>query len=372
MKIKEIINYIEKWAPPGVAWDKDNVGLQIGSSESDVTGIFLCLELTANALKEAIKKQCNLIVTHHPLIFRPIKKLDFSKSQNSKLIKDIIQNNISVFSAHTNLDFTKDGVSFELAKVLGLKNIKFLDNEKENKSKVVVFVPADSVKNVADSIFNAGGGIIGEYQKCSFQSAGIGTFEGSDNSNPVVGKKNLFEKTTEIRLEVLVNKWNLNKVISAIKDSHPYEEPAFDIYSVQNINVNYGAGAIGCLDKSLSADQFLSHICSKLKIKNLVYTNGKSSKIKNVAVCGGSGSELLDKAMALKADAFITADIKYHTYHDAEKNILLIDAGHYETEIFSLNAVKEKLELFIKKNNNDVKVIKSAGSTNPRKFYNYV
>ncbi len=370
MIAETIINFIEKWAPPGAAWEKDNVGLQVGSTKREITNIFLCLELTEKSLNQAINKNCNFIFTHHPFIFKPLNKLNTHSDPKGKLIEKLIKNDITLYSAHTNLDFTTDGVSFELAKSLKLKNNRFLVNEKSNQFKLVVFVPEKSLENVADSLFNAGAGIIGEYEKCSFRLSGNGTFQGSENTNPVIGTKLNYENVNEVRLEVLVDSWKLNSVLSALHQSHPYEEPAFDIYPLNNDNVNFGFGVIGELSESKTPSEFLSHVCKSLKIQNLRYTNGTGKKIKKVAVCGGSGSELLQEAISHRADAFVTADLKYHTFQDGENRILFIDAGHYETEIPALNVVKRKLESLININGESVKVVQYSGSTNPVKFFN--
>lgn len=370
MTAEKIINFIEKWAPPGAAWEKDNVGLQVGSTKREVTNIFLCLELTEKSLEQAKKKNCNFIFTHHPFIFKPLNRLNTHSDPKGKLIEKLIKNDITLYSAHTNLDFTKDGVSFELAKSLKLKNNKFLVNEKSNQFKLVVFVPENNLETVSTSLFDAGAGIIGDYEKCSFKLNGSGTFKGSENTNPTVGEKLNFENVKEVRLEVLVDKWKLNTVISALYKSHTYEEPAFDIYTLNNDNINYGFGVIGDLNESRTPSEFLSHVCKSLKIQNLRYTNGTGKKIKKVAVCGGSGSDLLEKAIFHKADAFVTADLKYHTFQDAENRILFVDAGHYETEIPALNVVKRKLESFVKINGEALKVFKYSASTNPVKFFN--
>jgi dinuclear metal center YbgI/SA1388 family protein len=368
MKGSEIIKYLEKWSPKAIAWQKDNVGLQIGSEESEVKKIFLCLELTDDALREAIKKKCNFIITHHPLIFLPIKSLDFSHDKNSKLIQQIIKNDLTVYSAHTNLDFTKDGVSYQLAKALKLKKIKFLKHSDNNQFKLVCFVPVESVAKISQAIFEAGAGTIGDYEKCSYRVDGTGTFKGFENTNPVIGTALKFEEVKEIRLEAIVESWNLRSVISALLKNHPYEEPAFDVYPLSNENVNYGFGAIGELEAVMSIKSFLNEVRKRVN-PNFRYCEGKNNKIKTIAVCGGSGIELLPEALAKGADVFITADIKYHTFHEAERKILLIDAGHYETEIFSLTAIKDKLEKFfhIEKLKIEVEIINST--TNPVRYY---
>lgn len=255
MICKEITKYIEEWAPKEIAWQKDNVGLQVGILDRKIKNILLCLELTNEVIDDAIKKSCNLIVSHHPLLFNPLKKIDLQNDKNSKLIERLIKKNITLYSAHTNLDFTRDGVSFELAKVLKLKNIDFLTRAKSNQYKLVVFVPATSLEKVSDAIFEAGGGVIGEYSRCSFRTVGTGTFKGSDKTNPAVGIKGHDEKVEEIRLEVLLNSWDIKKVLSAILKAHPYEEVAYDIYPLENSG-NYGAGAIGELESFYTKDKF--------------------------------------------------------------------------------------------------------------------
>lgn len=366
----DLIKYLEELAPPGAAWENDNVGLQAGSGEVKLKNIFLCLELNEKALSKAINKKCNFIFTHHPLIFKPLKNLDTRNNPKAKLIQQALKHNITIYSAHTNLDFSKGGVSFELARTLKLKETTFLVNQESNRYKIVTFLPAKYVSKVSNALFNAGGGVIGEYSKCSFRSEGIGTFEGSSLTNPFVGNKQNFENAEETRLEIIVDSWKLKRVISALLDSHPYDEPAYDIYALKNQNKNYGFGVLGKLEKPMKTKEFFDHVQKSLKIDALKYSNGKSIRIKKVAVCGGSGSDLLHHAIASGADAFITADIKYHTYQDAENKIYLIDAGHYETEIFSLNGVKKMVEKFIKEKNSNLKVFKYSGSTNPVRIYN--
>lgn len=367
MLVKELIKNIEKWAPPGIAWDKDNIGLLIGDSESKVKNIMLSLEVSLKVVDDAIKKRCNLIITHHPLIFKPLKSISNSEA-NYEVIKKLIKNQINLYSAHTNLDFVKDGVSFQLAKKLGLNNIKFLKNLTSNQYKVVVFVPEEHIEKVANAMHQAGGGIIGEYSNCSFRLEGTGTFKGSVSSNPYIGIKDTLEFVKEVRLEMIVNSFDLNKVLQAMRNSHPYEEVAYDVYRLSNENVNFGIGAIGQLNKEMTTEEFLSFVKKSLSAKGLRYSVGKNDKIKNVAVCGGSGSELLDEAIKQGADAFITADVNYHKFQDALGNILLIDAGHYETEILIIDELENRILNFL--NKKKIKVYKFNGSTNPINFFN--
>jgi len=368
MTCGEIFKYIRSWAPEEIAWNKDNVGLQVGSAKRKVKNILLALDLNMKVIIEAVKKDCNIIITHHPLLFNPLRKIDTDQDNTSLLVEKLIKHDITLFSAHTNLDFTKDGVSFELAKTLKLKNIRFLSNIKSTKYKLIVFVPESHIEKVASAIFESGGGIIGEYSSCSFRTKGKGSFKGSEKTSPSLGKKLSYEKVEEIKLEVMIDSWKLDKILSAIRSVHPYEEIAYDVYPLNNENINYGIGAIGEFDNAMNAREFLNHVSKSLKINNFRYRAGKENKIKTVAVCGGSGSEVIPAAIKKGADALITADIKYHTFIDNEGKILLIDAGHYETEIFSLNEVNKRLTELIKKEKN--KVFRYNGSTNPVIFYN--
>ncbi len=366
MKCYDIIKFIEDWAHPGIAWDKDNVGLQVGSAENVLTNILLCLDVNERVVEEAVRKKCNLILSHHPLLFRAIKKIDTNSDKTSKTIQKLIKNNITLYSAHTNLDFTKDGVSFKLAERLKLEKINFLKNIESNQFKLAVFVPVSNVEEVAEAIYKAGGGIIGEYSYCSFRTIGTGTFKGSEKSNPAIGRKMKIEYTDEIKLEVLIDSFRSSKIISAMIDAHPYEEVAYDIYPLANQNINYGIGVIGKLPEPMSKKSFLEYVAKHLKIRIFRYSGGKKGNINAVAVCGGSGSDLLHFAVQKGADAFITADVKYHIFDEAN-NILLIDAGHYETEIFVLSEMEKKLKKFLSNKN---KVFRYSGTTNPVKFYN--
>ena len=368
MTCVEIFKYIENWAPTAIAWNKDNVGLQVGSAERKVKNILLSLDLNMKVVNEAIKKDCNLIITHHPLLFNPLRKIDTDRDNNSLLIEKLIKHDITLFSAHTNLDFTKDGVSFELAKTLKLKNIRFLTNLKSIQYKLIIFVPYSHLEKVANTIFENGGGIIGEYSHCGFRTKGEGSFKGSEKTSPSIGRKLNYEKVDETKLEVLIDSWKLKKILSAVRKIHPYEEIAYDVYPLNNEHTNYGVGAIGETNQPMNQYEFLNHISKCLRIKNFRYTKGNGNKLKTVAVCGGSGSEFIADALNEGADAYITADIKYHTFFDNEDKLLLIDAGHYETEIFSLNELNNRLIAFIKKNK--IKVFKYSKNANPVNFYN--
>lgn len=369
MLCKNVINYLESWAPKEIAWDRDNVGLQVGTESRRLKNILLSLDLTIKVVDEAINRNCNLIITHHPALFYPLNKIDTENDRTSKMIERLLKNNITFYSTHTNLDMAKGGVSFQLANKLKLQNLNFLRNLAGSQVKLVVFVPATHINQVADAIHNQGGGNIGEYSHCSFRIAGTGTFMGSVSSTPAIGKKCKLEKAEEIKLEILMDTFKLSKVISAMKNAHPYEEVAYDLYPLKNESVNYGMGVVGELSTPMTANNFLKHVTTSLKIKSLRYTNGAKQRIKKVAVCGGSGSDLIHDALKNQADAYVTADVKYHDYQDTEGKLLLIDAGHYETEIFCVDEIQKRLRKFLM-NNPKIKVFKYRGSTNPVIFFN--
>jgi dinuclear metal center YbgI/SA1388 family protein len=347
MQISELINFIESWAPKQISWNQDNVGLQIGSMDDTIKSILLTLDVTEPALQMAIKNSSNLIISHHPLIFTPIKNLNFSLKRD-QLIKNLINNNIILYSAHTNLDFVKEGVSFALAQKLGLKNIGFMENTSQTQYKFVTFVPETHIDAVLKSLSNAGAGIIGEYSQCSFLIDGKGTFQGSDISKPFLGQKGQLEKVHEIRLEMVFEKWKLNSIITALFASHPYEEPAYDIYPLENKNVNFGYGAFGNLSKKLETKEFVKLVKSTLDLPSVKWTNGKSKYIQKVGVCGGGGSDLIKTAISKNCEAFVTSDIKYHTFLDYADDITLIEVDHYYSEAVILEVLKNKLRNFIK------------------------
>jgi dinuclear metal center YbgI/SA1388 family protein len=343
MIVRDIQKIFEAWAPTEIAWEKDNIGLQVGSYDKQVQKILIALDPTDEVIDEAIKKNIDLIVTHHPLIFSPLKSVT-SDNHNSMLVYKLVQSGISLFSAHTNLDFTANGVSHALAKKLELQNVRPLKKSKDHFRKISVFVPSDYVDKITEAMAISGAGIIGDYEYCSFRTPGVGTFKGGKGSKPFIGTPGELEKVDEVRLEMIVPFWKVSDVVNNIRTAHPYEEPLFDIYPLQNEDSSFGAGAIGHFEEAASIKKFLQHIKDALDIKCLKFTEGNQDKIKTVAVCGGSGSNLLSFAISAKADAFITGDISYHVYQQAKDKILLIDAGHYETEAPIVESISTYLQ----------------------------
>jgi dinuclear metal center YbgI/SA1388 family protein len=338
VRVKDITAVMERWAPRDLAWEKDNVGLQVGSPEARVRRVLVGLDPTESLVHEAARKRADLIITHHPLLFTPLRNLNTSTAQG-RILAALIRSGRTLYSAHTNLDFAPGGTSFALGEVLGLRDMRFLAQQSRTYRKVVTFVPADAADAVAGAMAAAGGGTIGNYDACSFRTQGTGTFRGNARSSPRVGKRGRIEQVEEIRLEMLVDQRNLPAVLDAMRQTHPYEEVAYDVYPLENIHPGTGMGAIGVLRTPLSSAAFLRRVRTALHAGSLRYTHGRPARIRTVAVCGGAGRGLLQEAIASGADAFITADVHYHDYQDAAGHIVLIDAGHYETEIPVVNAI---------------------------------
>jgi dinuclear metal center YbgI/SA1388 family protein len=368
MTLRDIAGIIEEWAPRNIALENDNVGLQVGSANQRVRNILLALEVDRGVIREAKRKSIDLIITHHPLIFQPLQSLDTSEDV-ANFTHELIQRNISVYSAHTNLDFTRGGVSFALAERLGLQKTDFLLRRNHDMKKISVFVPPEHVEAVARAMAEAGAGIIGDYEKCSFRIEGIGTFQPRKGANPFLGQVGNLERVREVRLEMLVAGWRVPRVLAAMRKAHPYEEVAYDVYRLENEAADVGEGAIGELPRPATLREFLGKIRRNLGIRNLRYSGNPGARIKRVAVCGGSGGSLLPVAMREKADLFVTADVKYHTFHAAAGKIALIDAGHYETEYPVLQAVAHRLRAASTQKGNGVKVMIAKTKTNPIKYY---
>ncbi|MCI0706360.1 MAG: Nif3-like dinuclear metal center hexameric protein [Ignavibacteriae bacterium] len=367
MTIADIEHIIEAWAPKWIAWEKDNVGLQLGDRSRHVSKILVALDVTEKIVTEAIAQRAELIVSHHPLLFRPLKAVT-TTDETGKLVLKLAKSNIAVYSAHTNLDFTKHGVSFAFAEKFGLTNIRFLSPLKGLSSKIVVFVPQEHVERVADAMSDAGAGVIGEYSSCSYRISGTGTFRGSASTNPFIGTANKLETVEEVRLEMIAPRGAVNTIVSAMKTAHPYEEIAYDVYPLENDSTNYGMGAIGDLPNSMPLKSFLQLVKKSLKAEAVRYTAGAKQRVQKIAVCGGSGSDLLQTAVRANADAFVTADVKYHTYHSAEGTIALVDAGHWETEQVILEPLAKRLREAARHSKEQLTVRVTKFSTNPTHY----
>lgn len=333
LTIRDIISVIEDFAPLALQESFDNCGVQVGDVHKEAKGVLLTLDVTLEVIKEAIDKKCNLIIAHHPITLSGIKSLTGASLAEKILIK-AIENSITIYAAHTNMDSVKKGVSAVLANKIGLINQQILNPVTNQLVKIVTFVPHQQAEEVRQAMFKAGAGHIGDYDSCSYNLKGEGTFKGGDSTNPFAGKAGKLHTESEIRIETVAPSYLKNKVINAIIASHPYEEPAFDIYPLNNLWQTVGLGMVGDLKEEMNIGDFLKHLKKTTGTECIRHTQQASDTVKRVAVCGGSGSSLLKNAIAANADIFVTGDFKYHQFFDGINKIMIADIGHYESEQF--------------------------------------
>ena len=343
MQIAEIISFLESLAHPSLQEHYDNAGLITGNADWECKGIICSLDSTEDVIKEAVEKNCNLVIAHHPIIFGGLKKIN-GKNYVEKTIIAAIKNEIAIYAIHTNLDNISDGVSGKMAKMLGLQNLSILSTKENTLKKLFVFVPIKSSSEVRNAIFAAGGGQIGNYSECSFNSEGTGTFKAGRGSNPYVGDIGEQHQEKEIRIEVIFSSFLENKIITAMTAALPYEEVAYDIMDLSNSHPGTGAGIIGELAESMNEKSFLEHLKTIFGLKVIRHTALRNKPIKKVALCGGAGSFLISNVLRSSADIYITADIKYHEFFDANGRIVVADIGHYESEQFTIDLLQEILE----------------------------
>lgn len=367
MIISQLIEVLEEWAPRWAAMERDNVGLQIGDPQRRVSRVLVAFEVTPKVVEEALARKAELLITHHPLIFRPLSALTTS-DKVGKMVLKLSENKIALYSAHTNLDSAEGGVNFALAEALGLQNIRFLKPLSGTLAKIVVFVPEAHLDSVRNAMAQAGAGIIGKYSSCSFTVKGEGTFFASPSAHPYVGKQGKLERVNEMQLEMVVPRALVPQVVATMKDVHPYEEVAYDVLPVDTPNPNYGIGVLGELKKPESSTMFLKRIKRKLSASVIRYSTGYTSDIKRVALCGGAGSDLLWEAVRAKADALVTADVGYHLFHGLPDSFLLVDAGHWETEHLIVPVMANRLQQVVAQTNAPVKIYTSDVITNPIRF----
>lgn len=334
MLIKDVISEIENFAPPAYQESYDNSGLLVGNKDTKITGVLLSLDCVEEVIDEAIELKCNLIIAHHPIIFGGLKRLTGANYVERTVIK-AIQNNIAIYAAHTNLDNVKDGVNAKIAEKLGLTHLKILAPKKQLLKKLVTYVPATHHEKVRESLFEGGAGTIGNYDSCSFNIEGTGTFRGNENSNPFIGEKGKLSKENETRIEVIFEAINESRILRNLLANHPYEEVAFDVYPLENAYQNIGSGMTGEFEKAMSETDFLNLVKKAFHLKVVKHTSLLNKPIKKVAFCGGSGAFLIKAAINSGSDAYISADIKYHEFFDAESKILITDTGHFENEQFT-------------------------------------
>lgn len=343
LKVKDISGFLEQLAPLSSQESYDNCGLITGSHGQDVTGVLLSLDCTEEVVDEAISKGVNMIVAHHPIVFKGLKKLN-GKNYVERTIIKAIKNDIAIYAIHTNLDNYRFGVNHEIASRIGLINTKILAPKGDVLKKLIVFCPTENVSQLSKALFDAGAGHIGDYAECSFESEGKGGFLPGENTNPTLGKVGSREVVEETKLEVIISSHQEGRILKAMHLAHPYEEVAYDLIPLSNKNHFEGAGMIGELEKSMEVDQFLSHLKSTFDCGVIRHTKKHLKEIKKVAFCGGAGSFLLNHAKAQGADIYITGDFKYHEFFDAEEKIIIADIGHYESEQFTPNLIHDVMK----------------------------
>ena len=363
MKLQKIITILEEMAPTAYAEDFDNVGLLIGNPELETTGILVCHDVLENVVDEAIAKKCNLIVCFHPIIFSGLKKIT-GKNYVERVVLKAIKNDIAIYAVHTALDNHQDGVNKIFCDALGLVNTKILVPKQNFIRKLITFTTPENATEVRNALFDAGAGKIGNYENCSFNSQGIGTYMGNENSNPEVGERFEFVEGNEVKVEVTFEKHLESKILKAIFKSHLYEEVAYEIYDLQNAHQNIGLGMIGELKSEMNEKDFLLFVKNKMQTEAIRHSQFIGKPINKVAVLGGSGSFAIKNAIQAGADAFLTADLKYHQYYEAENQLLLADIGHFESERYT----KEYIVDYLRKKILNFAIILSEENTNPVKY----
>lgn len=364
MKIREIIDSLEQLAHPTLQEDYDNAGLLIGDKNNECTGALISLDVTEKVVEEAIARKCNLIISHHPLIFRGLKKIT-GDNYVSRTIISAIKNDIAVYAIHTNLDNVAHGVNSKIAEKLGMKNCHVLLPKEDQLKKLVTFSPVQNADVVRNALFAAGAGAIGKYSECSYNVSGEGTFKAGEGTNPFVGQQGERHTEPEIRIEVIFPTHIQAPLLSALKEAHPYEEVAYYIQPLDNMDKMTGSGLVGDLDQPISPGALLEELKHHFNLSVIRHTDFTSETIKRIAVCGGSGFFLLPNAIASGAQAYITSDIKYHDFFEAEGEILLADIGHFESEQFTVDLLSE----ILREKYPNFAVLKSETRTNPIRYF---
>jgi dinuclear metal center YbgI/SA1388 family protein len=364
MKITEIISHLETLASPAYQEDYDNSGLLTGNNNRECSGVLISLDVTEEVINEAITKKCNLVVAHHPIIFGGLKKIT-GKNYVEKTIIAAIKNDISIYAIHTNLDNVLHGVNAKMADKLGLINRKILLPKQSTLKKLYTFVPIGNFEKVRHAVFNAGGGNIGDYSEAGFSVQGEGSFKAGEKANPFVGEIGKRHYENEVKFETVFPAYLQPQVVAALIESHPYEEVVYDIMELANPNERIGSGIIGELQEETDEKTFLSKIKQSFLLTVIKYTRLLNKPVKKVAICGGAGSFLISKALAADADFFITSDIKYHEFFDADDKMVIADIGHFESEQFTIDLLHEVLL----KKFATFAVLKSETLTNPVRYF---
>lgn len=364
MTIHSITSHLESLAPLSLQEDYDNAGLLTGQFSDPCTGVICSLDVTDEVLEEAIHKKCNLIVAHHPVIFKGLKKLN-GNGLVERVIINAIRHGIAIYAIHTNLDNVEKGVNGRMAERLGLKQTKVLAPQSGSLRKLFTFVPHAHADQLRNALFEAGGGQIGQYAACSFNTEGTGTFLGAEGTNPFVGEPGKPHREAETRIEMVFPAWLEGRILDALRNNHPYEEVAFDIVPLSNPLPGVGAGMVGELPEPLSETDFLRLLKEKFGTPAIRHTALAGRSITRVAICGGAGSFLIPKALSSGAQAFVTSDLKYHEFFAADERLLLADIGHFESEQFTIDLLVEGLQ----KKFPTFAVLKTEVKTNPVHYF---
>jgi len=364
MKIADIIALLETIAPPSLQESYDNAGLLTGNATWACTGALCTLDATEEVINEAIERGCNLVIAHHPIIFGGLKKIT-GRNYVEKTIITAIKNDIAIYAIHTNLDNVIAGVNGMMADKLGLVNRKILWPKENMLKKLFTFVPVEQVEQVRAALFEAGAGHIGNYNECSFGAEGTGTFKGSAGTNPFVGEPGERHYEKELKIEVIFPAYLQTALIRALRTAHPYEEVAYDIVNLTNTHSGIGSGLVGELPEAMPEITFLKQVKQAFNLSLIRHTALPGRRVKKVALCGGAGSFLISKALAAGADIYITADMKYHEFFDANGRLIIADIGHFESEQFTIDllagVLQEKFPTFA--------VLKTALKTNPVHYF---
>ena len=364
MKIKEVITLLDEFAPLAYAEDFDNTGLLVGDQKTSVTGILVTLDTLEAVVDEAIEKNCNLIVSFHPILFKGLKKIT-GASYVERVVQKAIKNDIHIFAIHTALENSFERVNAQICNTLELVHKKILIPQKQTIKKLTTYAPPQAVESIKKALFSVGGGTIGNYQECSFTSQGTATFKGNEHSNPVMGSKGITQTTSEVLISMTFAKHLEKNIINALHGAHPYEEVAFEITTLENNNQHIGMGMIAELENPMEEDAFLMYLKEKMNTTCVRHSKKTNTFIKKVAVLGGSGSFAISQAIAQGADAYVTSDLKYHDFYTAENKILLADIGHYESEQYT----KELLHTYLTKKITNFAVVLSQINTNPISYF---
>jgi dinuclear metal center YbgI/SA1388 family protein len=364
MKISDVIAFLESLAHPSLQEHYDNAGLIIGDKNWQCKGIVCSLDATEEVVKEAVARNCNLVVAHHPIIFGGLKKIN-GKNYVERTVITAIKSDIAIYAIHTNLDNVVHGVNGKICELLGLQSISILSPKESTLKKLFTFVPVEKAEQVRNAIFQAGGGKIGNYAECSFNSEGSGTFKAKKGARPYVGEIEKQHQEKELKIEVIFPSWLEIAVISAMKAAHPYEEVAYDVINLANKQQNVGSGAIGELPNSMNENDVLNKIRQTFDLEVIRHTALLNKPVRKIAVCGGAGSFLVSTALAAGADMYITADMKYHEFFDASGRMVIADIGHYESEQFTVELLAEILEQKFP----NFAVLKTQVKTNPVRYF---